>query len=732
MTIKGDVDEIKFRNEENGFTIVVLDVEGEPVIATGVFPPLVEGQTVSLEGKFVTHPRYGRQFKSEKCVINRPSGVDGIVRYLGSGLIKGIGPVLALRIVNSFGENTFKIIEKNPTLLATVKGISKQKAEEISENYAQIKEMQDAIMTLQSFDIPLGTAMKIYKHYEKKTVELVMENPYRLIEEVDGIGFITADRIALNAGIPRDSDFRKSAGIIYVLKENVNKNGNTCYPCEQTVKDASQLLSLSTESVGEVAEGLILERRLKKEILDGVEMYMLPWVYRAEKTSAVLLSRLIDGADQSAYAVSGDITHYQEKYGITLHENQIEAIESAFSSGVVVVTGGPGTGKTTIIKCIIELFEGLKKSVMLMAPTGRAAKRMSEATGRDASTIHRACKIGTEFGSDEDIIADVIIVDEFSMVDVFLFEALLKKILQGTRLVLVGDKDQLPSVGAGNVLADLMKSGVVKTVKLNHVYRQAQESLIVTNAHAINRGEMPTLDCTDKDFFYLSTPQGEVTAQKTVEMVRRAAKYIGVEPERVQVLCPMKNGVSGAINLNKMLQENLNPISGETITDEDYTYAVGDKVMHIVNNYDLEWKQTIGYLYKEGKGVFNGDIGTVRAISRERGEMEVEFEDGRVAVYTRDIFSQLVLAYAITVHKSQGSEFDAIVMPITAGGPMIMTRNLLYTAITRAKKMVVLVGDKYFVRRMVENDFVATRYSLLCDFLKGATDDAIALYGLKK
>ncbi|MBR7141301.1 MAG: ATP-dependent RecD-like DNA helicase [Clostridia bacterium] len=731
MTIRGDIDEIRFRNEENGFTIVVLDVEGEPVIATGVFPPVVEGQTVELLGSYIVHKRYGRQFKVEKCSICRPSGIDGIVRYLGSGLIHGIGPVLALRIVSLFGENTFSVIENAPHRLAEVKGISKQRAGEIAAAYSEIKAMQDAIMTLQSFDIPLGTAMKIYKVYGDETEEVITKNPYRLVEDVDGIGFITADRIATKTGIEKDSEFRIGAGVIYVLKESVNKSGNTCYPKGITIAESTRLLGVEEEKVESVVEDMLIERRLREVEQNDERLLTLPSVFHCEKNVAVLLSKLVISADATAYDVTGDIAHYEKINNITLHPTQKDAVESAFNSGVVVVTGGPGTGKTTIIKCIIDLFEKLNKKITLMAPTGRAAKRMNEATGRDASTIHRACGLGSGAGwnSDEKLYSDVFIIDEFSMVDIFLFDALLKKIPSGARLVLVGDKDQLPSVGAGNVLADVMRSGVVPTVNLTHIYRQAQESLIVTNAHAVNRGEMPVLDVKDKDFFYLSARDSIAVAQKTVDMVERSAKFIGVDPRRVQVLCPMKNGPAGAINVNILLQNKLNPDGQKSLIHEDYTYHEGDKVMHVVNNYDLEWKITVGYTYREGVGVFNGDIGEIINISNEKNEMTVLFEDGRQAVYTPDIFNQLVLAYAITVHKSQGSEFDAVVLPITAGGPMIMTRNLLYTAITRAKKMVVLIGDTYNVKRMVDNDYIATRYSLLCDLLIKEYQNARLLFG---
>ena len=471
MTLKGDIDEIRFRNEENGYTIAVIDAEGEPVIATGVFPPVVEGQTVILDGDYVIHKKYGRQFKADRCEIEKPSGVDGIVRYLGSGLIKGIGPALALRIVSVFGEKTFSVIENNPSLLSSVRGISKGKAEEIAKAYGEIKEMQDAVMTLQAYDIPLGTALRIYKVYGKNTAAAVTSNPYRLIEDVDGIGFLTADKIAAKTGVAHDSEFRIEAGLIHVLKESVQKGGNTCYPRETAVEEAGALLGVDVSLVYSAAESLVLERRVRLLETQGEEVLALPGVYRTEKNAAVLVSRLLEGADSTVYDVKADISEYEKISGIILHEKQKEAVTAAISNGATLITGGPGTGKTTIIKCIIEIFDKLNKTVLLMAPTGRAAKRMSEATGREASTIHRACKFGSDMSSGENLACDVVIVDEFSMVDVYLFEALLKKITAGTRLVLVGDKDQLPSVGAGNVLADIMRSGAVKSVQLDQIYR---------------------------------------------------------------------------------------------------------------------------------------------------------------------------------------------------------------------------------------------------------------------
>lgn len=730
MTLKGDIEEIRFRNEENGYTIAVIDAEGEPVIATGVFPPVVEGQTVVLSGDYVVHKKYGRQFKADRCAIEKPTGVDGIVRYLGSGLIKGIGPALALRIVSVFGEKTFSVIENNPSLLSSVRGISKEKAKDIAKAYGEIKEMQDAVMTLQTYDIPLGTALRIYKVYGKNTSQVVTDNPYRLIEDVDGIGFLTADKIAVKTGIEHDSEFRVGAGLIHVLKESVQKGGNTCYPREAAAEEASLLLGVDVSLVYSAIESLVLERRVRLLEANGEEVLALPGVYRTEKNAAVLVTRLLEGADSTVYDVTADISEYEKINGIILHERQKEAVTAAISNGATLITGGPGTGKTTIIKCIIEIFDKLNKTVLLMAPTGRAAKRMSEATGREASTIHRACRFGSDMASGENLACDVVIVDEFSMVDVFLFEALLKKITAGTRLVLVGDKDQLPSVGAGNVLADIMRSGAVRSVQLDQIYRQAEESLIVTNAHAVNRGEMPVLDDKTRDFFYVSASDPELIANKTADMVERAAKFIGSTPDRVQVLCPLKNGAAGAIKINRLLQKRLNPYSGGgAVEDEDYVYHEGDKVMHVVNNYDLSWTIASGYSYREGTGVYNGDIGVIREINSSRGEMTVEFEDGRVAVYTPDIYNQLVLAYAITVHKSQGSEFDAVILPVTAGGPMIMTRNLLYTAITRAKKMVVMIGERSRIKFMVDNNYVAARYSLLSDFIIEAQKDSALLFG---
>lgn len=733
--IKGDVVDIIYRNDENGFSIVVMDVEGEPVVCKGIFPTVAEGQTMSLEGKFIVHQKYGRQFDVTSVTICAPDGIDGMVRYLGSGIIRGIGPRLALRIVTHFGEKTFDVIENTPHLLSRVSGISKAKALEIAQAYMSIKVMQDAIMFLQKYGITLNMALKIYKAYDKETVETVSANPYVLVEDVDGIGFLTADKIAQNMGISHDSQFRIRAGVIYALKESVRQNGNTYLPKTELMDFASKLLDCSLELIEKAIDDLSLQRKVRFIDTENGIAVMLYSVYKIEHEAGYLISSIASNDNVIDYDLSGELTSFEKIHGITFHESQKQAINLALNSGAVIITGGPGTGKTTIIKCIIHLFTMLKKRVVCMAPTGRASKRMSEATGFDAGTIHRVLGItpDTENNSKEPLDADVIIVDEFSMVDIFLFKTLLSRVAKGTRLVMVGDKNQLPSVGAGNVLSDLISSQIVPSISLTHIYRQSLQSLIVTNAHAINNGQMPSLTVKDKDFFFIraNTPD-DIANLVTSVAGERIPKYLGVAPDKVQVLCPLKMGVAGVLNLNKRLQNKLNPSRPDRIETEDYEFAVGDKVMHTQNNYELEWKIVEGYRVLEGKGVFNGDIGTVTQVNKLARTLVVTFDDGRRATYGGENISELMLAYAITVHKSQGSEFDAVIMPIVPGSPMIMTRNLLYTAITRAKRVVVLIGEEYNVKKMVNNDYVAKRYSALVKFINESVDKRKILYGDKK
>ncbi|MDR0426842.1 MAG: ATP-dependent RecD-like DNA helicase [Clostridiales bacterium] len=733
MTIKGDIDEIRFRNDENGYTIVVLDVAGEPIIATGVFPPVVEGQTLELEGDYVVHKKYGRQFSAVNAQPINPSGEDGIIRYLGSGVIRGIGPVLALKIVGMFGRKTFDIIRHSPGRLARVNGISQRKAGEIHDAYEKIRDMQDAVMALQAYDMTLNLAMRIYKAYGKETVSAVKANPYRLIEDVEGIGFLTADRIARKLGIEGDSAFRIRAGIIYVLKESAQKEGNTCLPAPKLTEGAAALLTADPEAVAREIDELLIERRLREYQAAGERLLMLPGLYHTEKNAAVLIGRLIDSVAAECHDCAPDIAAFEAAGGIVFHEKQRTAIERAVNAGLVVVTGGPGTGKTTIITCILDILDKLQRRVVLMAPTGRAAKRMQEATGREAGTVHRTLGLQRE-GSDRQakqdfLYADAVIVDEMSMVDIYLFESLLKRISKGTRLVLVGDRDQLPSVGAGSVLGDLIESGKVATVQLDRIYRQDGESTIVENAHAVNRGDMPDIGQKSDDFFFIRSDSPQKSADKTVEMAAaRIPARLGIPFERVQVLCPLKNGPAGTIALNRLLQKRLNPQTRGGVEVENTVFYAGDKVMHVVNNYDIPWRIASGYTYIEGTGIFNGDMGTVLETDGESGDITVLFEDGRQAVYDRTMHNELILAYAITVHKSQGCEFDAVVLPLTPGSPVIMTRNLLYTAITRAKRMVVLVGEPYVLKKMVQNDYVATRWSLLKYFLADASAALDDLY----
>lgn len=731
MKLIGSIDEIRFRNDENGYTIAVLDVEGEPIVVVGTFPPVSEGEDVEVFGSYVVHARFGKQFKATDVKRIAPKSLDGIIRFLGSGLIKGVGPKTALAIASTFGKDTLEIIEKHPIRLSTIKGISPSRAMAINEAYLQNKKMQDAVMYLQAQDIPLGTALKIYSFYTDETIQTVSQNPYKLIEDIDGIGFVTADRIATRQGLPKDSPYRIRAGILHELSK-AGEDGNTYLPLDELVGQASNLLDCLAESVEGEIDGLVIDGKIKRVDIDGATAIFSRVVYQAERGAAAGLVRLIIEANRIGYDVSSDVEEFEKINGVTLHDGQKQAVAAAIANGVSVITGGPGTGKTTVVKCIIEICEKLGISTMLMAPTGRAAKRLSESTDRNATTIHRA--LMKDVGqldyktSLAPLNCDAVIVDEFSMVDVVLLNMLVRRLRSGTRLILVGDKDQLPSVGAGNVLADVIASGLVSTVMLTHIYRQDERSLIAQNAHAVNSGVMPDISAKDKDFFFIKVKDASMIANTVVDMAsRRIPNYLNESAQKIQVLCPVKNGLSGTISLNKMLQEVINPI-GKQIVSGEVVFRVGDKVMHTANNYQLEWVRREPY-YEKGEGVFNGDTGIIEDINESTGEITVLLDDGRTVVYPADARSELMPAYAITVHKSQGSEYVGVIMPIIGGSPMIMTRNLLYTAITRAKKFVALIGDEYYLKRMVDNNYIAKRYSGLKSFLIELYNENNLLYG---
>ena len=717
MKIKGSVEELRFRNEENGYTIATIDSQGEPIVVVGTFPPVSEGEDISAEGEFVMHPKFGRQFKADKVNRIAPNTLDGIVRFLCSGLIKGVGPKTALAIVSKFGNKSLEIIETSPQMLTVIRGISASKAMAISEEYVKNKVMQDSLMYLQAQDIALGTALKIYKIYGEETIKTVSENPYRMIEDVDGIGFRIADRIAVKQGLSSDSPFRIRAGIAHALTE-AEESGNTFLPRDELADKAFEILEVRKGDIEKQIDSLIIDAKLKRADVDGYDAIFRRSVFQSENGAADGLMRLIRESDKITYDVSADIAHFEQVSGVKLHELQKEAVKTAIASGVSVITGGPGTGKTTVIKCIIDIADKLGFTSMLLAPTGRAAKRMNESTGREAATIHRALmqSVGmNDFKSETSPLkCNLVIVDEVSMVDVFLLNMLLKRLASGTRLIMVGDKDQLPSVGAGNVLADVLRCGLVSVAMLTKVYRQSDNSMIAESAHAVNDGLMPDLSNKSSDFFFVRCSSPAQIACTVVDMAaRRIPKYLGTDAKKIQVLCPVKNGTCGTINLNAVLREQINP-SGEQIVSGEAVFRVGDKVMHIANNYQLSWVRNRPY-YETGEGVFNGDAGIISSING--GDISVTLDDGREVIYTPDIRSQLMPAYAITVHKSQGSEYEGVIVPVTGGSPMMMTRNLLYTAITRAKKFVALVGEEFNLKRMVENNYIAKRYSALCAFM---------------
>lgn len=733
MELEGIVEDIIFRNDDNGYTVFLFDCMDKGHVAVGNFLSINVGENLKLVGDFKHNGKYGMQFQVESYESIAPKTRNGIVRYLSSGLIKGVGPVTAEAIVKKFKENTLEIIEFNPEKLIEIKGISKKKAELISASLVEVRDMQNTMVFLQGYNITTTIALKIYDIYKNQTIEVVKTNPYRLVEEVNGIGFAKADKIAQSMGISVDSPFRIRAGILHILNEASDKNGHTYMLKPQLIESVQKLLELGSVDVDKIFEDIF--DVLQKENLIKVfweekhEIVMLTKMYNAEKYIASKLAILNNSNIISELNLDDEIKFFENQKHIKLHQDQKNAIKMAINSGVSVITGGPGTGKTTIVSCALEIFKMLNKNILLLAPTGRAAKRLSESTGEEAKTIHRALEIDFRsklglfvYNEKNPLPYDVVIVDEVSMVDVVLMNNLLKAISKGSKLILVGDKDQLPSVGAGNVLADILSSKAIDVTQLTQIYRQENDSLIISNAHMINEGVMPILDNKSSDFFFESKEERVDIFNSVVSLVtQRIPSFFKVEKSKIQVLAPLKAGECGIENINISLQEKINPPlpTKNEIKVGQTIFREGDKIMQTANNYNLEWKKRYereNYV-EAGAGVFNGDIGYIHKIIPQTFEMIVWFEDGREVVYPRSELSQLSLAYAITIHKSQGSEFDAVVIPVTSGPSLIFTRNLIYTAVTRAKKLVVLVGSKTALKRMISNTYMAKRFTLLEKFL---------------
>ncbi len=736
MTIKGVVESVVFQNSDSGFTVAKVLCDTRLLTVVGRLTSLFEGQIIEATGSIVQNEKFGEQFQVENYTLSQPATEVGIVKYLSSGLIRGVGPVTARNIVEKFGKETLDIIELNPLKLTEVHGVTPKKATEIGNAFLELKKMQDVIMFLQQYDnISTNMCIKIFNKYGDHTKEIMQKNPYKLVEDIDRVGFKTADKIALTVGIERDSEYRIRAGLVYVLKQSSERDGNTFLPVSIAEKELEKLLGLSiknNQAFESVINQMLLESVIKRCVFDDVECLMLVRYFNVEFKIATKLT-LLNEKSEIEQDLSSEIESFERFHKVKFHANQKRAIEIAINNGVSVITGGPGTGKTTIIKCILQILKNRNSRTALLAPTGRAAKRMSESCGEEASTIHRALMVGYKGDdslSDEGYFYynetnrypfDAIIVDEMSMVDVNLMLSLLNALDRGTKLILVGDINQLPSVGAGNVLADIIRSEKIKCAQLTHIYRQSESSLIITNAHAINAGVMPTIDNKCKDFFFESKETPEDIANCVTQLVcGRISRFLDISPLKIQVLAPMRAGTCGIDNLNTILQEKLNPPAPnkKEYKLDKVVFRVGDKVMQTANNYSQVWrKPRANGSFEIGEAVFNGDIGFVTNIFRETDSVEVTFEDGRITEYSREDAKQMMLSYAITIHKSQGSEFDVVVIPIIAGASSILTRNLLYTAVTRAKQMVVLVGSRKNLHIMVGNNYTAKRYSALSIFL---------------
>ena len=727
-TIQGTV----FRNEENGYTVLTVRSGRSEVTVVGSLPELSPGEQAVFTGTWTDHRTYGRQFQCVSCELKAPTTLLGIERFLGSGLIHGVGPSTATLIVAAFGEETLTVLSEHPERLQEVHGIGKKRAAMIAESFLEQQSTRRAMVFLQSYGISPALAIRISRHYGDRTPEIVRENPYRLCDDLEGVGFKTADRIGLSLGIPPESEDRVRSAMKYILRDAAASSGHVYLPEAELCSVSAEMLGVSKELCAQALRSLLVIGALRSESdpdTPDVRRVYLPYYWHAEQEVALMIRRLMVSVSTDKYAgVSRAITSFEKSRGITFSPTQRSAIAGALENGVFVITGGPGTGKTTIINCILDLLSRDNETV-LCAPTGRAAKRMSEATGAEARTIHRLLEYSGEEGTftrteENPLEADCVIADETSMIDLMLMRALLKAIRPGTRLILVGDADQLPSVGPGNVLGDILDSGEVPCARLTEIYRQSGESHIVLNAHLINSGKMPLLNEKGTDFFFerkTSLPEAarSITALVTTRLPGYLkypeAERLSLSVRNIQVLAPSRKGECGVNTLNLRLQEVLNPAAPDKpqFLWGEVLFRLGDKVIQTRNDYKLPWRRETVAGVEEGAGVFNGDVGFIIDVNPEEHMLTVRFDEDREATYESGDLEDLEPAYCLSVHKAQGSEFPVVVMPVTPGPPMLLTRNLLYTALTRAKSLVVLVGTENVIRRMVENDHVIRRYTTL-------------------
>lgn len=732
-SVTGYIDHIIFRNEDNGYTVLVLkgtEGDDEELTCVGTFPVISQGATIEASGNFINHHIYGKQFQITSFTEKMPEDAMAMERYLGSGAIKGIGAALAARIVRRFGADTLRIVEEEPERLAEIKGISEKKAREIAAQMEEKADMRKAMMFLQKYGISLNLGAKIYQKYGDSVYSVLQENPYRLADDISGVGFKIADEIAGRIGIHTDSDYRIKSGMMYTLLQATGE-GHVYLPKEELFQRSSELLGVDVSYMEKHLMDLSMERKvIQKEEGETVLVYPSRFYYLELNTARMLSELNIDCPEDEAF-VQRRIAQIEKETGTTLDEMQKKAVTEAAGHGLFILTGGPGTGKTTTINAIIRFFEGEGSELRLAAPTGMAAKRMTEATGYEAQTIHRLLELNGmpeeerqgqavhfERNAENPLEADVIIIDEMSMVDIQLMHSLLLAVTAGTRLILVGDENQLPSVGPGNVLRDIIRSGEFPVVELKKIFRQASESDIVVNAHKINRGEQVTLSNKSSDFFFLKRQDADIIIRVVIALIQeKLPRYVEAKPFDIQVLTPMRKGLLGVERLNQILQRYLNPPEPSK-KEKEYgqgLFREGDKVMQIRNNYQLEWEIRGRYEIPvdKGVGVFNGDTGILKTINEFSETAEVEFEDGRCAEYSFKQLEELELAYAVTIHKSQGSEYPAVVIPLLSGPRMLLNRNLLYTAVTRARRCVTIVGSEETFREMIKNEKQQRRYSSL-------------------